>query len=130
MRAQAVGGDELAPADRRPGATPAQVESARNWRDTPEVVFSPKMAEVDRNARPVTGDAAAEIARLEADDGGPMRVGGAALAGAAGRAGPVDEYEIVHHPVPLGGGTPFSTALDGRGDLDPVETRTFPGAWC
>jgi hypothetical protein len=35
------------------------------------VVFSPTIAEVDRNARPVTGDAVAEIVRLEADDGGP-----------------------------------------------------------
>ncbi len=113
--------------DQQPGATPAQVEFARNWRDTPKVVFSSTIGTVGWNARLVTGDAVAEITRLKAEDGGPMRVGGATLAGAALRAGLVDEYAIVTHPVLVGGGTPFFTALDGRVDLHLVETRTFPG---
>ncbi|EOD70225.1 dihydrofolate reductase family protein [Amycolatopsis vancoresmycina] len=113
--------------DRQPGATPAEIAFARNWRDTPKVVFSSTLGEVDGNARLVTGDAVAEITRLKAGDGGPMRVGGAALAGAAVRAGLVDEYEVVSHPVLVGGGTPFFTALDSQVNLDLVETRTFPG---
>jgi dihydrofolate reductase len=40
------------------------------------------------------------------------------------RAGLIDEYAIVTHPVPVGGGTPFFTALDNWVNL--VETRTFP----
>jgi hypothetical protein len=99
--------------DQQPGATPAQVEFARNRRDTPRVVSSSTIAEVDWNARPGTGDAVAEIARLEADDGGPMRVGGAALAGAAVRAGLVDEYEIVH-PSGAGGRRPTVLHRAGR----------------
>jgi dihydrofolate reductase len=113
--------------DQQPGATPAQIEFARNWRDTPKVVFSSTVDKVDWNARLVTGDAVAEIARLKAGDGGPMRVAGAALAGAAMRAGLIDEYAVVTHPVLVGGGTPFFSALDGRADLSLVETRTFPG---
>ncbi|RXZ51492.1 dihydrofolate reductase family protein [Agromyces binzhouensis] len=113
--------------DRRPGATPAEIEFARNWRDTPKVVFSSTVAEVDWNTRVVTGDAVAEITRLKAEDGGPMRVGGAAIAAAAMRSGLVDEFAIVTHPVLLGGGTPFFTRLDSRVRLDLVETRTFPG---
>jgi dihydrofolate reductase len=62
-----------------------------------------------------------------ADHGEPMRVGGATLAGAAMRAGLVDEYEIVTHPVLVGGGTPFFPALDSWVNLNLVETRTFPG---
>jgi dihydrofolate reductase len=112
--------------DQQPGATPAQVEFARNWRDTPKVVFSSTLDEVD-GARLVSGDAVAEIARLKAGDGGPMRVGGATLAGAAMRAGLVDEYTIVTHPVLVGGGAPFFAPLDGWVELDLVETRTFPG---
>ena len=113
--------------DQQPDATPAQIEFARNWRDTPKVVFSSTIDKVDWNTRLVTGDAVAEITRLKADDGEPMRVGGATLAGAAMRAGLIDEYEIVTHPVLVGGGRPFFTALDSWVNLNLMETRTFPG---
>ncbi len=56
-----------------------------------------------------------------------MDVGGATLAAAVMRAGLIDEYAIVTHPVLVGGGTPFFTALDTWVDLTLVETRTFPG---
>ena len=42
--------------------------------------------------------------------GDQQPVGGATLAGAAMRAGLIDEYTIVTHPVLVGGGTPFFTA--------------------
>ena len=113
--------------DQQPGATAAEIEFARNWRDTPKVVFSSTLEEVDWNTRLVDGDAVAEITRLKAEDGEPMRVGGATIAGAAMRAGLIDEYTIVTHPVLVGGGTPFFTALEGWVNLDLVETRTFPG---
>ena len=114
-------------ADQQPGATPAAIEYARRWRDMPKVVFSSTDRTVDWNARLVTGDAVAEIARLKAGDGGPMDIGGATLAAAAVRAGLVDEYAVVTHPVLVGGGTPFFATLDGRVDLTLVETRPFPG---
>lgn len=113
--------------DRRPGVTPAEIEFARNWRDTPKVVFSSTIDEVDWNTRLVTGDAITEITRLKSGAGGPMNIGGATLAGAAMRAGLIDEYVIATHPVLVGGGTPFFTALDGWVHLDLLETRTFPG---
>ena len=113
--------------DEQPDATPAQVEYARNWRDTPKVVFSSTLDEVDWNTRLVTDDAVAEIARLKAGDGGPMAIGGATLAAAAMRAGLIDEYQLVTHPVLVGGGTPFFGELEQWVDLDLVETRTFPG---
>jgi dihydrofolate reductase len=113
-------------ADQQPGATPANVEYARRWRDMPKVVFSSTARAVDWNARLVTGDAVAEITRLKAEEGGPMDVAGATLAVAAMRAGLIDEYAIVTHPVLVGGGTPFFTALDNRVSLNLVETRTFP----
>ncbi len=93
----------------------------------PKVVFSSTRIPVAWNARLVTGDAVAEIARLKADEGGPMDIAGATLAAAAMRAGLVDEYAVVTHPVLVGGGTPFFTALDSWVGLDLVETRTFPG---
>ncbi|MEV4146571.1 dihydrofolate reductase family protein [Amycolatopsis sp. NPDC049691] len=113
--------------DQRPDATPAEIEFARNWRDTPKVVFSSTLEKVDWNTRLVTGNAVAEITRLKAGDGGPMGIGGATLARAAMRAGLIDEYLLVTHPVLVGGGTPFFTALDGWVNLNLVETRTFDG---
>ena len=114
-------------ADQQPGATPAHVEYARRWRDMPKVVFSSTISTVDGNTRLVTGDAVAEIGRLKTEDGGPMDIVGATLAAAATRAGLIDEYVLVTHPVLVGGGTPFFTALDDRVHLTPVESRTFPG---
>ncbi|GAA2689279.1 MULTISPECIES: dihydrofolate reductase family protein [Actinosynnema] len=114
-------------ADQLPGANAAEVAFARNWRDTPKVVFTSAALDVDWNTRVVSGDAVDEIARLRDGDGGPMRVGGARLGGAAMRAGLVDEYEIVTHPVLVGGGAPFFPVLEGRVGLELVETRVFPG---
>ncbi len=114
-------------ADQQPGVTPAHAEFAHRWREMPKVVFSSTISEVDWNARLVTGDAVTEVARLKAGDGGPMDVGGATLAAAVVRAGLIDEYVIVTHPVLVGGGTPFFPSLDNWVDLDLVETRTFPG---
>lgn len=114
-------------ADQQPGATPAHGQYAQRWRDMPKVVFSSTLGAVDGNARLVTGDAVTEIARLKAEDGGPMDVAGATLAAAVMRAGLIDEYAVVTHPVLVGSGIPFFTALDNWVDLTLVETRTFPG---
>ncbi|HEX5200218.1 MAG TPA: dihydrofolate reductase family protein [Actinoplanes sp.] len=114
-------------ADQRPGATPAQIEFARRWRDMPKVVFSSTISTVEWNARLVTGDAVAEIARLRAQDGEPMDIVGATVAAAAMRAGLIDEYVLATAPVLLGGGKPFFTALDSWVNLNLVETRTFSG---
>lgn len=114
-------------ADRQPGVTPLHAEYARRWRAVPKVVFSTTTAPLDGDARLVAGDAVAEMARLKEEDGGPLDVGGATLAAAAVRAGLVDEYVLVTHPVLLGGGTPFFPAPGVRADLDLVETRPFPG---
>ncbi|MFC9627071.1 dihydrofolate reductase family protein [Streptomyces sp. NPDC056930] len=113
--------------DQQPNATPAEIEFARRWRDMSKVVFSSTIDKADWNTRLVTGDAVAEITRLKAEDGGPMDIGGATLARAAMRAGLIDEYVIAAHPVLVGGGTPFFTALDNWVNLHLVETRTFPG---
>jgi dihydrofolate reductase len=112
-------------ADQRPGATPAHVEYARCWRAMPKVVFSSTLTSVD-GARLVSGDAVAEITRLKAEDGGPMDVVGATLAATAMRAGLIDEYVLVTHPVLVGGGIPFFTALDDWVGLTLTETRTIP----
>jgi dihydrofolate reductase len=113
-------------ADHQPDATPVEVEFAQIWQQTPKVVFSATLDGVTGNARLVTGDAVQEITRLKAGDGAPMEIGGASLAGAAMRAALIDEYQVVTHPVLVGGGTPFFCPLDSWVTLRLRETRTFP----
>ena len=114
-------------ADEQPGGTPARAAYARRWREMPKVVFSSTLDEVGWNARLVATDAVEEIARLKGEGGGPMDVLGATLAGAAVRAGLVDEYVLATHPVMVGGGTPYVPALEDRQHLALTETRDFPG---
>lgn len=114
-------------ADQQPGATPAHIEFARRWRDMPKLVFSSTLDAVDWNARLVTGDAVTEISRLKGEEGEAMDIGGATLAAAAMRAGLIDEYAVMTHPVLVGGGTPFYTAIDSWVRLRLLETRDFPG---
>jgi len=113
-------------ADQQPDATPASIEFAGRWRDMPKVVFSSTTLPVGWNTRLVTGDAVAEITRLKAEEDGSMDVGGATLAASAMRAGLIDDYVMVTHPVLVGGGTPFFAALDNWVNLSLAETRAFP----
>ncbi len=113
-------------AGQQPGTTPAQIEFARRWQHMSKVVFSSTISTVDWNTRLATGDAVTEITRLKTEGDGLMDIGGATLAAAAMRASLIDEYAIATHPVLVGGGTPFFTALDNRVNLNLVETRTFP----
>jgi len=55
-------------ADTDPEATPAMLRFARIWRDTPKVVFSRTLEQVDGDGRLVRDDAVAELARLKADE--------------------------------------------------------------
>ncbi|GAA4695980.1 dihydrofolate reductase family protein [Nocardioides nanhaiensis] len=113
-------------ADQQPGVTPAHAEYARRWREMPKVVVSSTPQEVGWNARCVVGDPVPEIERLTSLDDGPVDVVGATLAATAMRAGLVDEYVLVTHPVLIGAGLPFFTGLDNRVSLELVETRPFP----
>ena len=108
-----------------PSATPAMLEFARIWTATPRIVFSRTLEEVGWNSRLVRDDPAAEVARLKAQPGFDMDVGGPTLASALIRAGLIDEYRLFVHPVILGAGKPFLPALDDRIGLRLLETRTF-----
>lgn len=114
-------------ADQDPDASPADVQFAQRWRAMSKVVFSSTLTEVEGNARLVSGDAIAEISRLKEQDGPPMEIGGATLAGHAVRAGLVDEFVVATVPVILGGGTPFLSVLERWVTLTLSEVRTFRG---
>ena len=108
-----------------PAATPAMLEFARIWKDKPKIVFSRTLGRVQWNSRLVRDDAAEEVARLKAEPGFDMDVGGPTIASMLTRLGLIDEYRLFVHPVILGAGTPLFPALEDRVGLKLLETRTF-----
>jgi dihydrofolate reductase len=113
-------------ADADPAAGEIVREFAGIWQALPKVVFSTTLERVEgSNVRLATGSVADEVARLKAEPGGDLGVGGAGLAAACIALGLVDEFQLFVSPVVLGGGTPYLPPLDERIELELLETRTF-----
>src|SRR5690606_27980161 len=109
-----------------PSLDEAQREWISLWNPLPKVVFSRTLSEVRGNARLASGGVAEEIERLRAEPGeGEIAIGGATLAAEAAKAGLIDEYRAVVHPVLIGGGTPCFPRHERRVDLELAECRTF-----
>lgn len=73
------------------------------------------------------GDLATEVAALKAGPGKDLQLtGGAGVAAALAELDLIDEYQVVVHPVVLGGGKQLFPLVP-RFDLRLVETRTFDG---
>ena len=92
----------------------------------PAIVFSSTLERVDGNARLERGDPAAVVARLRAQPGPDLSVGGVQLTAALMRADLIDEYQIFVQPVFLGTGRPLYPAMEGMLRLKLVETHVFP----
>jgi dihydrofolate reductase len=98
------------------------------WRATPKVVFSTTLQSADWNTTIVRGDLAAEVEALKSAPGKDMQLtGGAGLAKALADLDLIDEYQVVVHPVVLGGGRRLFAGSDRFG-LELAETRIFDGA--
>ena len=111
-------------ADTDPDAPPEVVDFARIWRDTPRVVFSRTLTEVE-HGRLARDDLGTELARLKSELDGDISIGGADLAAQAIRLGLVDEYRTFVHPVMLGGGTRYLPDLPDPIRLRLERTHTF-----
>ncbi len=101
------------------------LEFARIWKAMPKIVFSKTLDRVEWNSRLALGSVAEEAARLKAQPGKDMAVGGADLASTFIRHGLIDEYRLFVHPVVVGGGTPYFPPQDDRLALKLVDTHTF-----
>ena len=104
---------------------PVYLEFARIWKDTPKIVFSKTLEQVEGNATLVSDDAVEVVAELKEQPGKNLAVGGAGLASTFIERDIVDEYRLFVSPVVLGGGTPYFPALNERINLKLAETRTF-----
>jgi dihydrofolate reductase len=112
-------------AESDPTATGPMLEFGRIWNAKPKVVVSSSMQEAPPGWRLTSGDPKTILEELRRDFSGDIEIGGPTLASGFIRAGLVDEYELVVHPVILGGGTPFFPDLERRANLRLLETRTF-----
>lgn len=112
-------------AEEDPAATDAMREFARIWKPMPKIVFSTSLDRVEHNARVVSGDVRPVLEDLRREFDGDIDLGGPNLAGQFVRAGLVDVYHLVVHPVVLGAGTPFWPPLDAPLPLRLTGTRTF-----
>lgn len=95
------------------------------WRAAPKVVVSSQLTEADWNTRVINTDVVEELAALKDSGAHRLLFGGATLAGHPTEHELIDEYQIVVHPVVLGGGRPVFTTPQQRLDLTLAETRTF-----
>jgi len=95
--------------------------------EIPKVVFSKTLGEATWPESSVArGDLADEIASLRRRAGGEIIAwGGAGFAQSLSRAGLVDQYVLVIHPVAFGGGLPLFRDLSDALRLDLFEARTF-----
>jgi len=112
-------------AEEDPGITDVERDFARLWNPMPKVVFFTTLASVDDSARLVRGDVREILAEVRRDLGGDLDVSGPTLAGQFVRAGLVDEYQLVIHPVVLGAGIPFWPELSEPLRLRQIEARDF-----
>jgi dihydrofolate reductase len=91
----------------------------------PKVVFSRRPIDTPWPTTTVrSGDLAAEVAALKAQDGGPILAhGGVRFAQALVREDLVDEYHLLINPVAHGGGSPLFTEFT---KLKLVDVKSFP----
>jgi dihydrofolate reductase len=101
------------------------VEFARTWKALPKVVFSTTLESVVGNTRLASDGVGEEVSRLKEQPGKDIAVGGAGLARACMKLEMIDEWRLFASPLLLGGGTPYFPTLDGRINLELVETKTF-----
>jgi dihydrofolate reductase len=101
------------------------VEFAAIWKALPKAVFSTTLSSVTGNARLAPAAVAEEVARLKAEPGGDLAIGGAGLAASA--IALIDEFRPVVYPAVIGAGTPFFPPSSARIELELLETRTFSG---
>jgi dihydrofolate reductase len=100
-------------------------EFAETWMNTPRYVFSATLDSVAHNSTLVRGGVREELERIRERHAGDLEVGGPTLAASFIRAGLVDEYQLLVHPVVLGGGTPFFPALDEPLRLKLVDSQAI-----
>ena len=93
----------------------------------PKIVFSKTLAGAGwKNTRLVKGDLAAEIRKLNKEDGKEMAIlGSGNMVSQLAEDRLIDEFQIVLNPVELGNGRSIFAGIRKNLSLEPTVTRTF-----
>ena len=103
---------------------PHTLKFAPIWRAMPKVVFSRTLTDLPGNSR-VVADVETAVPAMKAAQGKDMLLtGGADLAAKLADLDLIDEYQLVMHPVVLGGGKRVLPVSE-RADMKLVEARAF-----
>ena len=99
---------------------------ARQMNALPKLVFTRTLAAATwTNTTLVSGDAVAEMKRLKGEEGADLVIlGSGTLVAALARAGLVDEFQVLVHPVALGAGKTMFEGVDPL-RLSLASTRRF-----
>lgn len=108
-----------------PNAEPEVLEYARLWNQVPKVVFSRTLESVSGNARLARDGITEEVARLKAQPGKAMNLGGAGLAESFMHLDLIDQYIMAIHPILLGGGKRMFPAMPSEERLKLTQTHIF-----
>jgi len=100
---------------------------ATHMNKQPKVVFSRTLDEASwSNTRLVNSDPAAEVRRMKEEDGPGMVIfGSGTIVALLAQAGLVDEYQIVVHPIVLGGGRSMFEGVKEQMALKLMKARVF-----
>lgn len=112
-------------ADSNPSAPDYEVDFARIWQSMPKIVFSRTLDEVAAGHRLVKENVVEEVAKLKAQPGKDLGLGGADLAATFRRHDLIDEYQLFVHPVFVGKGKRLFKDFDEQVELKLVDTRRF-----
>ena len=112
----------------KPGADPGEVAYAHKVNAMRKIVFSKTLESVEwNNSRLVKEVIPEEIENLKQEPGRDMVIyGSASLVRTLTNLGLIDEYQLLVHPVVLGGGKPLFQDIKDTVKLKLVNTKTHP----
>jgi dihydrofolate reductase len=108
-----------------PAIPPVELEFAKIWNSTPKYVFSSTLTEVVPSGRIVRENVDEGYARVRSEVDGDIEIGGATIAASFMQRGLVDVYQLMVHPVAIGGGTPYFPTGAPAVPLRLTDTRRF-----
>ena len=111
-----------------PNASEGEKAYARKLNAMRKIVFSKTLPTVEWNNSSLVKEVLPEdITKLKQEPGRDMLIyGSASLVRTLTNHGLIDEYQLLVHPVVLGGGKPLFQDIKERKKLKLVKTKTFP----